>query len=361
MSQKRIMLVLLGLALSVLLVAAPLAAQDSSYTVGLGSTDALGSFLVGPDGMTLYLFTRDTVGGDSVCYDRCADRWPPLLVDSADMITVDPAIPGTVGTVARTDGTLQVTYNGWPLYYWYNDKAPGDTDGEAVGKTWWVIPPATVYSAPTPDLGTVLVGANGMTVYMFDKDTDGTSACYDQCATNWPPLLVDSADAIVPGLFLQGDLGTTERTDGTLQVTYNGMPLYYYAKDMAIGDTVGEAVGDVWWTVTPPTVAVSTSADFGDYLTDVSGLTLYTFANDSEGVSNCTGDCLANWPAFTVGANDRVVAPAAAMGTLDTLTRDDGSRQVTYNGMPLYYYADDKAAGDANGQGAGGVWYVVSP
>jgi predicted lipoprotein with Yx(FWY)xxD motif len=83
---------------------------------------------------------------------------------------------------------------------------------------------------------------------VFDNDTDGTSACYDQCAENWPAF-TGTADA-------SGDvdaslIGTTTRDDGTTQVTYNGQPLYYFAADQAPGDTNGQGVGDVWWVVGP--------------------------------------------------------------------------------------------------------------
>lgn len=334
-------------------------AQDT--LIGLGHTDALGDFLVGPDGMTLYMFPRDPLG-ESVCVDTCLERWPALLVDSADQITTPDGIPGEFSTVERPDGTLQVAYNDMPLYNFQRDKAPGDTNGNGVGKVWWVVRPATVYAFRHGDMPAMLVGPTGMTLYTFDKDDPGVSNCYDQCATNWPPLTVDSEDAVVPGLNLHGDFGTAERTDGTYQVTYNQKPLYYYASDEARGDANGEAKGDVWYTVAPETVAVSTSDSTGDFLVSYDGYTLYTFANDASGVSNCADTCADNWPAFTVQPGDSLVAGNGAMGKLDTIERaDNGRLQVTYNGMPLYFFHDDAAPGDTNGQGVGDVWYVAAP
>jgi predicted lipoprotein with Yx(FWY)xxD motif len=341
-----------------LLLALPALAQDA--TVSVSSSEEMGSFLVGPDGMTLYSFTRDPLN-ESVCVDRCLENWPALTVESADAVTAGEGVTGTLATIERADGTLQVTYNGFPLYYWARDEAAGDTTGHRVGNVWWIVPPATVYAQRVPELGSVLVGPNGMTLYMFTNDTDGESACYEQCAANWPPLTVESADAIVPGVNLVGELGTTERTDGTLQVTYNGMPLYYWAKDAAVGDTTGEGVGDVWYTVSPETAGIVESEELGSYLVAPWGMTLYTFTNDEAGVSNCTGDCAEAWPPYTVPADTRLVAPEGAEGEWALIDRGEGVMQVTYNGMPLYFWQDDAQPGDTTGQGVGDVWFVAAP
>ncbi|MBI5667299.1 MAG: hypothetical protein HZC41_04760 [Chloroflexi bacterium] len=347
------------LVVAMLVLVFPTLAQDIA-TVSLGETEEFGNILVGPSGMTLYTFSPDPLN-ESVCYDRCAEAWPPLTVDSADSLTVADGIPGTFGTTERTDGTIQVTYNGWPLYYWFRDEQPGDTTGHRVGHNWWVVPPATVMIQSNPTLGATLVGPDGMTLYMFTNDNPDESTCYDQCATNWPPLTAESADAIVPGVNLPGTFGTTERTDGTLQVTYNGMPLYYWKDDQALGDATGEGVGEVWYTVAPETVALGNTSELGDFLVSPDGMTLYMFTNDEPGVSNCSGDCLENWPAYVVNENDRLVAGEGISGELGKIERDDGRFQVTYNGMPLYYWKDDKAPGDTTGQGVGDVWFVVSP
>lgn len=77
--------------------------------------------------------------------------------------------------------------------------------------------------------------------------------------------------------------------------------------------------------------------------------------------SVCNGDCAAKWPPLVVGSIDEIKADSRATGTLALATRDDGTKQVTYNGMPLYYFVTDKAAGDTTGQGVGGVWFVAAP
>lgn len=346
--------------LCLLVIAAlPAAAQDAPL-VGLAESEDLGWYLVNADGMTLYSLSRDAIG-ESVCVDQCAANWPPLTVESADALTTADGVPGTLGTLERADGSLQVTYNGMPLYTWSRDAAAGDTTGHGVNNVWWVVPPATVYGQKVAHLGTVLVGPTGMTLYSFTNDTPGEpSVCTGGCLDAWPYLTVASADDIVPGVNLPGDLGTVENADGTLQVTYNGWPLYTFMQDAAIGDTTGEGIGGVWFTVTPETVDVATSENLGEYLVSPSGRTLYRFTNDTEGVSNCSGQCIDNWPAFTLAEGERL-ASGTLPGELATIERADGTLQVTYNGMPLYYFANDAAPGDVNGQGIGSVWFVVAP
>ena len=108
----------------------------------------------------------------------------------------------------------------------------------------------TVAVAET-DAGTSLVGPNGHTLYVFTQDTDGTSTCTDDCATTWPPFTVEAGATIEPGEGVTGDLAIIERDDGTSQVTYDGMPLYYYAPDAEAGDATGQGIGDVWFIASP--------------------------------------------------------------------------------------------------------------
>jgi predicted lipoprotein with Yx(FWY)xxD motif len=96
----------------------------------------------------------------------------------------------------------------------------------------------------------------------------------------------------------------------------------------------------------------------GDALAGPNGMTLYIFTNDTDGTSTCTGGCADAWPPF-LGDGSDVVAGAGVSGTFGTTTRDDGSQQVTHNGQPLYYHVTDQAAGDATGEGVGGVWFIA--
>ena len=95
------------------------------------------------------------------------------------------------------------------------------------------------------DKGEVLAGENGMTLYTFKKDKHGESACYDMCATNWPPLTVE------PTAQPMGDYSIITRTDNTRQWAYKGAPLYYFVKDTKAGDKAGDGVGGVWKAARP--------------------------------------------------------------------------------------------------------------
>ena len=109
-----------------------------------------------------------------------------------------------------------------------------------------------------------------------------------------------------------------------------------------------------------PSPAASAGAA-GTYLTGAGGMTLYTFTKDSANTSACAGDCAGNWPPLTAAAGVTPTAASGATGALTTFARADGSLQVAYDGKPLYYFANDKAAGDTNGQGIGGFWFIAQP
>jgi len=110
--------------------------------------------------------------------------------------------------------------------------------------------PVVLEVANNDKLGKFLVDGKGMTLYMFAKDTKDTSNCYDKCAQAWPPLLETDKPTVKNGVDASL-LGTTTRKDGAIQVTYAGMPLYYYFKDKAAGDVTGQNSNNVWFVVAP--------------------------------------------------------------------------------------------------------------
>jgi len=208
--------------------------------------------------------------------------------------------------------------------------------------------------------GTLMVAAsNGMTLYTFTKDVagNGASACTGGCLTNWPALTIAAGDTPTGDATVSGQLGTIVRADnGATQVTYNGLPLYFFSKDTAPGDTNGiypnwEAV--VLTAPAPPVVVGKVIGSHGTLMVAASnGMTLYTFTKDvaGSGASACTGDCLTNWPALTVDAGVTPTGDATVKGQLGTITRaDNGKLQVTYKGLPLYFFSKDTAPGDTNG------------
>ena len=117
------------------------AQPTTTTTLALGTSGTLGNYLAaGTSGMTLYTYASDQLGVSN-CTDTCATTWLPYLVSSADGLSVADGITGTVGTLTRADGTLQVTYNGMPVYFYSQDVKPGDTTGDGVGGLWNVAKP----------------------------------------------------------------------------------------------------------------------------------------------------------------------------------------------------------------------------
>lgn len=98
----------------------------------------------------------------------------------------------------------------------------------------------------------------------------------------------------------------------------------------------------------------------GQFITDQNGLTLYFFEDDSSSASACTGTCAKTWPPLTT-TSKAGVGGVADTTELGTITRSDGTQQVTYAGHPLYYYSGDTKAGQTNGEGVGGKWFELAP
>ncbi len=107
-----------------------------STPTGVTARDtSLGTVLVDPDGMTMYVFTLDT-DGESVCYESCAELWPPV----PGSVPIGPGLdPSMFGVTTRTDGTTQLTVKGQPLYRWTSDTVPGDVTGQNVEGVWFVV------------------------------------------------------------------------------------------------------------------------------------------------------------------------------------------------------------------------------
>jgi predicted lipoprotein with Yx(FWY)xxD motif len=106
-------------------------------------------------------------------------------------------------------------------------------------------------------------------------------------------------------------------------------------------------------------VKIAQKEGVGSYLADTKGMTLYWFKKDSPGTSACAGPCLEKWPLYF---REQVKAPEGVKPEdFGTITRADGKQQTTFRGYPLYYWVNDKAAGDTLGQGVNQVWFVVDP
>jgi len=243
---------------------------------------------------------------------------------------------------------------------------------------------ATAVRSATTGLGDILVGEEGLTLYGFTNDTNGTSTCTGTCADAWPPVLVSADWEVGPGLD-SGIFSTIRREDGSEQLMAGKWPLYYYSGDSVQGDLLGQGSGEVWYVVgldatliKDPAPAPGTGGQeapaapagaansvqvsgspLGEILTDAEGNTLYGFTNDADGVPTCTGDCAGTWPAHLI-EGDAVVGPNLDPATFTLVDGAEGGTQLKAGKWPLYRFSGDAAPGDVNGQGSGGVWFVVA-
>jgi predicted lipoprotein with Yx(FWY)xxD motif len=162
--------------------AAPAASGVSTLDTALRTTDnsSLGTIVVDGSGRTLYRFDKDSASPPtSNCTGACADLWPPVLVGT--QITLSGIDRSLLGTIKRSDGTVQLTLNGWPLYRYAGDSAPGQINGEGVGGVWFAVRPtgAKALSASGSGTGAATGGAsssNGASSTSGSSSTSGGSA-----------------------------------------------------------------------------------------------------------------------------------------------------------------------------------------
>jgi len=129
----------------------------SRFTVAIAYKSPLGTFLTNASGWTLYLFTNDTRNsGTSSCYGQCATFWPALHGSPSSLTLPLGVNASSFGTISRTDGTKQLSYEGWPLYTFAGDKAVGETNGQDKFGTWFVVnlPTITIPSNATTSVST---------------------------------------------------------------------------------------------------------------------------------------------------------------------------------------------------------------
>ncbi|MFJ7156415.1 SCO0930 family lipoprotein [Streptomyces sp. NPDC101118] len=238
----------------------------------------LGTLVADSAGFTLYRFDKDTASPSrSNCAGACATAWPPVPAGT----TLPGAVPkGSVGSVDRADGTKQLTIGGWPVYRYAKDTAPGQTNGQGVGGTWFAVTPEgkkagqggageggtagqggaegggaaalpALSTVEDQNLGAVLRDGKGRTLYRFTKDTAWPmkSNCQGACLEKWKPAKpvdVNDVKGVDPKL-----LSVYTRSDGGKQLAIDCWPLYWFTGDTAPGQVNGQGVGGTWFAVTP--------------------------------------------------------------------------------------------------------------
>jgi predicted lipoprotein with Yx(FWY)xxD motif len=206
----------------------------------------------------------------------------------------------------------------------------GEAEGTPAGASGTAESGTTVQIADNAKLGKFLTDSNGMTLYLYKKDTPGTSNCYDKCAENWPPFITTGGDLSLPA-GVPGKLDTTTRKDGSKQITYNGMPLYFFIKDKKAGDTNGQDIGDVWYVVPPAAASDNGTASANAQKVSV---TIKDFAFNPDPLEISVGT--------TVTWTNEDTVPHTATGngnTFTTPTINQGqSESVTFTKAGTYEY-----------------------
>lgn len=233
----------------------------------------LGGFsplLVNGKGRTIYRFDRDSNDPPTTtCVEECLKTWQPVLAPNG--VEVDAGIEeDLVGTLARPDGNEQLTLNGWPMYYFHEDLKLGQTAGHGTGNAWFAITPSGGRAEKTADdpapankpqvlrvaevdglSPAVVVNAKGRTIYRFQKDDNNPprTACAGDCLETWQPVLAPNGVQVGDGID-EDRVGVITRPDGSKQLTLKGWPLYYFHKDLSLGEIAGHGVNGQWFAIT---------------------------------------------------------------------------------------------------------------
>ena len=378
-------------------------AASGDPVVVTAAPTAYGPVLFTAGGRALYVRSFDATTApapplQSTCFGTCATFWPPLLAPGPNgpFAASRGVQASALGTVERPDGTFQVTYFGHPLYEFARDTTPGAVSGENVTafNAYWHLDSLT--GLPTPGAAKVILEntAEGpvlatptafgtyRSVYALTFDPPDATTCTGPCTGIWPPLLTNREAAAGPGVN-QDELDILTRPDGTRQVTYFGHPVYLFAFDLAAGAPSGLTNGEylvdqfqhgVWWLLSlygvadPGLLSIASMPSAEGTVPAVNPPSPFAFRPFavyafSATASACTSTCARFWPPVLVSGT-----PTAAEGSgvnpagLGTITRPDATKQVTYFGHPLYFFAFDQP-GQTLGEGIsafGGTFDVVN-
>ncbi|VUD66703.1 hypothetical protein TDB9533_03667 [Thalassocella blandensis] len=344
-------------------------------------------------GLTLYTFANDEPG-KSNCFGQCLVVWPALLADPEDTAQapfslIDRQMDNN-GTTAK-----QWAYRGKPLYYFFNDTTPGDTNGlandafslvrplpwkvadsehgslfAATGLVLTATPDESAEESSEENAEIIKTAAkDGFTLYTLDDD-DGSSTCVGPCLANWPAFMAHA------GAESAGPFSVIARESGEMQWALNGKPLYFFVNDVNPGDVKGDGIAGKFHVARTAPIAVVNHETEGALLTAHGALvnqngeddtsfadfTLYTFAEDIDGIPTCFQGCADQWPPLFAAANARSFGDFTVIDRNDPATSEDDEaniKQWAYKGEPLYFFGGDSAPGDANGEY--GTWFIARP
>ncbi|MFW5974920.1 MAG: fasciclin domain-containing protein [Bacteroidota bacterium] len=323
------------------------------YDVQVTNTDAYGDILTDREGHSLYFFTKDAESEASSCTGDCVDNWP--LFDQANLYLPEDLNRDEFARFERADGNMQVTFKGWPLYYFQNDEDPGDVNGEDVINSWYVAKPD--YTVMLMD--NQLVGSDGLnytgdyeegeeivqyfvddkgrTLYTFSNDFKNQNNYTAEDLSNnisWP--VYEEDNVVTPSVLEASDFGSID-VYGKTQMTYKGWPLYYFVEDdMERGSNKGVSSPEPGvWPVAVADMMPALPATVVDVVVESENhTTLETAVIEAE----LDDDLSADGP-FTVFAPTDAAFDALPEGVLDDLL-DDPTGELAQ--ILLYHVADGK-------------------
>ena len=334
-----------------------------SFDVQVTNTAEYGDILTDREGLSLYFFTKDAQSEASSCTDGCLDAWP--LFDQGNLYLPEDLNRDDFARFERADGSMQVTFKGWPLYYYQSDENPGDINGEGVINSWYVAKPD--YTIMLMD--DQLVGEDGLnytgdyeegeeivqyfvddkgrTLYTWTNDFKNQNNFTAEDFSNngvWP--VYEEDNVVAPSVLNSADFGSID-VYGKQQMTYKGWPLYHYGDDnMERGSNKGVSFPDPGvWPVAVVDMMPALPATVVDIVVESENhTTLETAVIEAELADDLSGE-----GPFTVFAPTDAAFNALPEGVLDDLLVNPTGELAQ---ILLYHVAGGKVmAGDlSNGQ-----------
>ncbi|MCF8363603.1 MAG: fasciclin domain-containing protein [Prolixibacteraceae bacterium] len=323
------------------------------YDVLLSNITDYGDILTDYKGNSLYFFTKDAQADASACIGNCLDNWP--VFDNGNLYLPEGLARADFNRFERADGEMQVTYKGWPLYFFANDQNPGDINGEDVINSWYLAKPDyTVMLMDNQLVGAdginytgdyeqgdemvqYFVDGNGNTLYAWGNDYYMRNNFTAEDLSNngaWP--VYEEDNVVAPSVLNAGDFGSID-VYGKTQITYKGWPLYYFGNDnMERGSTKGVSVPKPGvWPVAVADMMPAMPATVADIVVESEDHnTLETALLEAELVDDLSGD-----GPFTVFAPTDAAFEALPEGVLNALLADPTGELAD---ILLYHVIDSK-------------------
>jgi predicted lipoprotein with Yx(FWY)xxD motif len=357
-------------------------------------------FFTDAHGATLYTFRNDETNKNNFTAADFSNNvnWP---IYETDQIVVPSALDKTLFGTITVAGRKQLTYKGWPLYFFKDDAGlMGSTKGVSAGAPGrWPVAVKDIESPATKEiklqthasLGSIITDKDGRTLYYFVNDGPSQNNCPGGCALTWPVFNVENLNALQVGggLSFTDFASITLANNGGKQITYKGRPLYYYAPMVGGVNTIeaaGAVGGDnynsvgVWFVAKPDySITLTTAQLVGKdgknytsayaegpgttrYFTNANGVTLYTLSTDKQNKNTFTTPDFSNNVAWPIYETDKIVVPSSLDKTLFGVIDVFGKKQLTYKGWPLYFFGGDAGVMGSNkgvSQPAPGIWPVA--